>query len=483
MIGILSILSCLARSEDFNNIRMYQVMVSSFQDGDGSRGYGTGYGPSSHRGDLRGIINALPYIKGLNVNALWMTPIFDSSYGQGGSMLQSTGYFATNYFNIDPNFGDEGTFRELVNKAHELGLYVILDGVFGHHGGVRSASPSGRWPQGGSNPVSYPGSLDFYKEVATYWIEKYGIDGWRLDQCYQMYQNGHNYMSEIRQAIEDCCNQRRNRGDKWGTLGYIVGEHWSGAGDINTRTYGQNGLRSAFDFPSRYNLVQSIAMEESGAGGYPVENLGNIFKTPSEKGYSGQVYPNLFITNHDVWRFGNLIRSKYGYARENDAYWNRHKIAIGILAAYTGPITIYYGDEYGDIAECWYGQGGSCGGNTYSDNAARTNGRTGGFNSREQDLHDFTAKVMRIRSENPSLWRGSNGKTFNNGCIFNCKYDSQTGNKVVFAANLAYNSVTTHYQVGGSRLTDLISGRTYTSSNGAYDIQLNGLGVALFKVE
>ena len=483
MLSVLSLLACMSKSEDFNNIRMYQVMVSSFQDGDSSLGYGTGYGPSSHKGDLRGIINALPYIKGLNVNALWLTPIFDSTNGQGGSLLQSTGYFATNYFKIDPKFGDEATFKELVDTAHNLGLYVILDGVFGHHGGVSSASPNGLWPQGGSNPVSYPGSLDYYKEVATYWIEKYGIDGWRLDQCYQLYQNGHNYMCEIRQAVETLCATRKNNGEKWGILGYIVGEHWSGAEDINTRTYGQNGLRSAFDFPSRYNLVQTLAMEESGAGGYGVENLGNVFRTPSEKGYSGDVYPNMFITNHDVWRFGNLIRSKYGYARENDAYWNRYKIALGVLSAYSGPITIYYGDEYGDIAECWYGSGNSCGGNTYSDNCARTDGKIRGFSTKEQDLHDFTAKIMQIRSENPSLWRGTNGKTYSNGIIFNCKYDSQTGNKVVFAANLAQNTVTASYTVGETKLTDLISGKTYTSSNGTYNIEMSALGVALFKVE
>ncbi|EMH73887.1 alpha-amylase, putative, partial [Entamoeba histolytica HM-1:IMSS-B] len=114
----------------FNNLRIYQVMVSSFQDGDSSRGYCTGYGPSKHCGDLRGIINSLQYIKDLGMNALWMTPIFNSN---GGSQLDSTGYFAYDYFNVDPKFGTNDELHELINKAHSLGLYVILDGVFGHH--------------------------------------------------------------------------------------------------------------------------------------------------------------------------------------------------------------------------------------------------------------------------------------------------------------------------------------------------------------
>lgn len=74
-----------------------------------------------------------------------MTPIFDSTGGTCGAMLQSTGYFATNYFKVDPKFGSEDTLRNFITKAHSLGLYVILDGVLGHHGGVKSGSPNGNW--------------------------------------------------------------------------------------------------------------------------------------------------------------------------------------------------------------------------------------------------------------------------------------------------------------------------------------------------
>ncbi|EAY06912.1 Alpha amylase, catalytic domain containing protein [Trichomonas vaginalis G3] len=471
-----------ALCEDFNNIRIYQVMVSSFQDGDPNLGYGTGYGPSDHRGDLRGIINALDYIKGLGVNALWMTPIFDSSNGQGGALLQSTGYFCTNYFKIDPKFGDDATFRELVDKCHKKGMYVFLDGVFGHHGGVTTASPSGKWPQGGNNPVSYPGSLDFYKEVAKYWIENYGIDGWRLDQCYQMYQNNYNYLKEIRQAVEEACNARKQRGEKWGTLGYIVGENWRSASEIQQQTYSGDGIRSAFDFPSRYSLVRTVAMEESGASSY-VQELGNIFKTNSEKGYYGQVYPNLFISNHDVWRFGNLIKNKYGYGKSSQDYWKRHKIAMALLASYTGPITIYYGDEIGDLAECWTGSNPSCGSNTYSDNVARTNGQITGFNSDQQSLHDYTSKLMFARAENPAMWRGTSGISYDGGVMFNCKYDDQTKNKVVMVVNLGLDSRTVTYNVGGSKLTDLVTGKIINGNNGSYQIQIEALGSAVYKVE
>ena len=68
-------------------------------------------------------------------------------------------------------------------------MYVFFDGVFGHHKGNLMPSPTGKLPVNSSpGVVNYnsPASLDFYKEVATYWIDELGIDGWRLDQAYQV---------------------------------------------------------------------------------------------------------------------------------------------------------------------------------------------------------------------------------------------------------------------------------------------------------
>ncbi|ELP93406.1 cyclomaltodextrin glucanotransferase precursor, putative [Entamoeba invadens IP1] len=439
----------------FNNLRIYQVMVSSFQDGDPNKGYGTGYGPSSHKGDLRGIINALQYIKDLGMNALWMTPVFNSN---GGSQLDSTGYFAYDYFNVDPKFGTNDELHELINKAHGLGIYVILDGVFGHHkGGNVAASPSGKYPSGGSDPVSYPGSLDFYKEVATYWINNYEIDGWRLDQAYQVSTRNQdrNYWKDIREAIESTCDSRKGQGKTWGTLGYMVGEIWDSVSNINNWGYyasGGYGLRSCFHFPGRYNLVQTLACEESGKGGYDASNLKGIF----DCGYPDYAYPNLFITNHDLLRFGNLIRKKYGYSQGNNDYWGRHKAALAFLAAYSGPITVYYGDEVGDIVDCYYNPG-DCG--AYNDNAARSDGHISGFNSQQQDLHDYVAKLMKIRAENSALFKGSRQNQNASGALF--KVDKVDGsNKVQILINTNNNEYDTQCGSG----VDLITGNSYSGT-------------------
>lgn len=123
-------------AQQTNDLRLYQIMVESFVDGDSKANYGEGYGTSHHNGDLQGIINSLDYIQSLGVNAIWLTQFcFSPIEGQShwDDKLDATGYFASDYFKIDPKFGTLEQAKTLVNEAHKRGLYVFFDGVFGHH--------------------------------------------------------------------------------------------------------------------------------------------------------------------------------------------------------------------------------------------------------------------------------------------------------------------------------------------------------------
>lgn len=456
---------------DWNELRIYQIMVSSFQDGDSSVGYGTGYGPGPHNGDLQGIINALDYIKSLGMNAIWLTPIFTSD---GTKQLDSTGYFCSDYFNVDPKFGGNAVFDQLVTEAHAKGLNVILDGVFGHHRstGVSKDSPNGKRPSGGSNPVKYPDSLDYYKEVAQYWIENYKIDGWRFDQCYQVglgdngkncNTGGHNYWYEIRTAIKESAAKNGTKGQKWGTLGYTVGEHWNGdaaqiqAGSVNPGAAAGYGLQSCFDFPSRYKLVQMFAVEESKDDkSTSLIDLDYVYSDYTTKGYTHPegYYPNLFITNHDLVRFGNLVNWKFSENRSSGNYWKRHKIALASVAAYSGPITIYYGDEYGMMTDGYTnGMNG-----WYNDNIARDAGKISGFSTSEQDLHDYVAKLMQIREENEIMWKGVSS-TVTKQSDFYVGKKTLDGKTVNFAINDSSSSKT--FSATG---TDLVTGENVSGT-------------------
>lgn len=429
---------------DFRELSIYQVMVGSFQHGEGgATGYSDMWGPEGHRknGNLRGIINALDYIKELGMNAIWMTPVFDSTNGQGGEKLQATGYFCTNYFKIDPKFGSEAEFDELVEEAHNRGIYVILDGVFGHHGGVTATSPEGhsidtrpgtanvRGSDAGN--IAYPGSLEYFKEVIRYWMNR-GVDGWRLDQCYQVYQGGHNYWNDLRKEVEAVCQERKNRGEQWGTLGYMVGEDWTSAGNITVTQ--QDGLKSVMDFDGKDNLVGL----SSGVG-----SIGWFLSSDAAaRGYSDAgVNPTIFLSNHDTSRVGDFVDIN----SDVEGLMARH----AAVACYSGPACTYYGDEIGDKR-----------GNGNPDNWARTSGRLDGFNANEQRLHDYVAKVFNARAANPALWRGTVSRDQrNNGLEVITKTDAETGNKVVVIFSQTNQTVS----IGGTG-EDLINGGTVNGS-------------------
>ena len=417
---------------DWRELSIYQIMVGSFQHGEGgASGYSDMWGPEGHRknGNLRGIINALDYIKDLGMNAIWMTPVFDSTNGKDGEKLQATGYFCTNYFKIDPKFGTDTEFDELIQKAHERGIYVILDGVFGHHGGVNSASPKGnkidtadgtpnvRGSESGN--IRYPGSLDYFKEVVRYWMER-GVDGWRLDQCYQVYQGGHNYWNDLRKEVEAIAAERKARGEQWGTLAYMVGEDWTSAGNITVTQ--QDGLKSVMDFDGKDKLVNL----SSGVG-----SIGWFLESDaSARGYCDDgVNPTIFLSNHDTARVGDKVDVN---SRPKELM-TRH----AAVAAYSGPACTYYGDEIGDKS-----------GNGNADNKARTSGRIdiNQFTANEKMVHDYVAKCFKARSENPALWRGSVSRKTEGKTEIITKTDSQTGNKVV----VIFSSEDYNYNVAGT---------------------------------
>lgn len=428
-------------------LSIYQIMVASFQhDDSGAPGYSAMWGPDEHtkNGNLKGIINSLDYIKDLGMNAIWLTPIFDSSTAAGGEKLQATGYFTNNFFKIDPHFGTEAEFRQLVDEAHKRGLYVILDGVFGHHGGVTEPSPSGyridctisgNDRNEGTGNVAYPGSLDYFKEVATWWIDNYEIDGWRLDQAYQACQGDHNYWNEIRGAVEDLARTRREAGKTWGTLGYMVGEDWGNASTINSGVYKDGGLISAFDFDGKKRI--SGPMQDLGSEGLENgwDDIIVMYGTPQSRGYlNDRVMPNLFVTNHDGYRLADH------FSPDDEHYIEKQMTRMAVLAGYNGPITLYYGDEMADRSiETTGGQ---------KDNIARTSGHLTPQNSDSERLRDYTADAMKFRRENPAMWRGKAAfekqKVGDADVLVVRKSDPQTGNEILMVFSDKDTTVPVH---------------------------------------
>lgn len=97
-----------------SNLVLYEIYPRSFKDSTGN-----GYG------DLQGIIAKLDYLKELGINAVWLTPFFPSPMKDGG-------YDITDYTNVSPEFGTLNDFKELLHKAHEKNIKVVIDIVVNH---------------------------------------------------------------------------------------------------------------------------------------------------------------------------------------------------------------------------------------------------------------------------------------------------------------------------------------------------------------
>jgi glycosidase len=134
-----------------SNDVIYLIMIDRFADGDPGNDVPNGAPAEAtdrhnarayHGGDLRGVIDHLSYLKDLGVTAIWLTPWYDNWNGLNRCAqpwcphTYYHGYHAVDYYAVEDHFGDLNTLRELVTKAHALGLKVIQDQVANHVGAM-----------------------------------------------------------------------------------------------------------------------------------------------------------------------------------------------------------------------------------------------------------------------------------------------------------------------------------------------------------
>lgn len=337
------------------------------------------------KGSLRGIINRLGYIKELGADILYLTPIFRSD--------SSHKYNIDDYYAIDPSFGTREDLKELVDRAHALGMYVILDGVFNHTSwdffafrDIREKQEKSRYldwyyirdfplvMEWGKRPsyktFSYAAPMpklnlrnretaDYFIGVATYWIRECGIDGWRLDVADEI---GHAFWKRFRREI---------RAVKRDAL--IVGEIWHLAGDFLEG----DEWDSAMNYPFYYGVQNLLASGEWGAGQF-LDGLG-FLRGNLDRALEGYLW-NL-IDSHDTQRFSHSV----GNSRE------KQKLAAAFQLLLPGMPMIYYGDEVamegGHDPDC-------------------RRGMLWDENRQDRGMLDYYRTLIRIRHEHPALTRG-----------------------------------------------------------------------------
>ena len=160
-------------------------------------------------GDLRGVIEKLPYLQELGISGIYLLPVFLSDTNHK--------YNTFDYTKIDPDFGTEEDMKELVEKAHTMGIRVMLDAVF-NHSGTEFAPWQDVWEKGEKSRyydwfcihkkpferkyasltdgrfdgfafldnmpklnTANPEVMEYFAGVCSRWVQDWGIDGIRFD--------------------------------------------------------------------------------------------------------------------------------------------------------------------------------------------------------------------------------------------------------------------------------------------------------------
>ncbi len=122
---------------------LYMLMPDRFADGNldnndikGMNTFKTDRSQPSlrHGGDLEGIRQHLDYFNELGVTALWFTPVLENNSPDNNNQSTYHGYATTDYYKVDPRFGTNEEYRQLVDEAHQRGLKVVMDMIFNHCG-------------------------------------------------------------------------------------------------------------------------------------------------------------------------------------------------------------------------------------------------------------------------------------------------------------------------------------------------------------
>ena len=289
-------------------------------------------------GDIRGIIDHLDYIRDLGIDVIYLTPIFKSD--------SSHKYDTIDYYQIDPSFGTAEDLRELVQKAHQYGMKVVLDAVFNHTGRDFFAfkdilenkekskyldwyfidkfpldNESGQAPNfkcfgyySGMPKLNLknPEVEKYVTDVACYWIKECDIDGWRMDVGDEI---SHYFWKHFRRAVKAVKKDALIIGEIWHYAGdFLEGDEWD----------------TVMNYPFYLNLIDLLADEKIGVSRF-IQNLGYMKGRLNKK-----CYPLMWnlIDSHDTARFLHLCNNK-----------QKLHLAAAFQLLMPGMPMIYYGDE------------------------------------------------------------------------------------------------------------------------------------------
>lgn len=346
---------------------LYLLMPDRFAQGDAVAATDLEYNdapdrtqPSTrHGGNLKGIADRLDYLDSLGITAIWSCPVLENDM-PGGSYH---GYATTDYYRIDPRFGTNADWQELIAQAHKRGIKVVMDMIFNHSGSNHpwmKDMPSKDWynhPEG-NELTNFRLSTIHDPYVSDYDLD-HTVNGWFVSAMPDLNQKNPHLMKYLIQNSIWWIESSKINGIRMDTYPYadmqgmaqwaadvlkeypnfnIVGECWYGneAGPAFWQSGSkinpvETNLPTVMDF--KYNIDrEKMFFEETD----PWNGLNHVYDHLA----LDYLYPDpqhilTFLDNHDTDRFLPEMPDSLGV-------W---KQALAFLLTSRGIPQLYYGTE------------------------------------------------------------------------------------------------------------------------------------------
>ena len=353
----------------WKNAVVYQIYPKSFQD---SNGDGIG--------DIRGIISRLDYLEELGIDAVWISPMYCSPQDDNG-------YDISDYQDIDPMFGSLDDMEELIAKAKEKNIRIIMDLVLNH------TSDEHRWfleaKKGKDNPYhdyyvwkdgvegTYPNDMkatfggpawEWVPELNQYyfhqfsvkqpdlnwenpkvrreiydmilwWMEK-GVGGFRLDVIDQIAKEPDNGITNngprLHEFLQEMSRETFQKGDL-----ITVGEAWGATPKIAKLYSNPDGTEFSMVFQFEHMVMdQQEGKEKWDLAPLPFVKLKKCLAKWQDELY-GRGWNSLFWDNHDLPRIVSRWGDDGKYRKESA------KMLALVLHGMQGTPYVYQGEELG----------------------------------------------------------------------------------------------------------------------------------------
>ena len=396
-------------------------------------------------GTFNAFAEHLPRLKELGTDILWLMPIHPiGEKTRKGSM--GSYYAVKDYYGINPEFGTEEDFRNLINKIHELEMYVIIDWVANHSAWDNNLidnhpewysknengeiiSPVDDWTDVADFNFEVPEMRAYMIDALKYWVKEFNIDGYRCDVVWA--------------TPFDFWDDARLELDKIKPV-FMLAE--ANEPELHDKAF---DMTYGWDM---HHLWNDIAQ-----GKRNVNDLANQFETEKTK-YKSSDYRMYFTSNHDENSWKGSVYERMGDAAE----------AFAVLSfTMPGMPLIYSGQE------------------------ACLNKKLLFFEKdtinweKECCLKDLYTALLKLKKENPALWNGDFGGSMER--IATTADDKifafsrvKDEHKVITILNLSPENVEFELTdaIDGTNLTELFSNEEFASK-----YTLEAWGYKVYRIE